>query len=189
MIALYEAALEVQSFCESQGWRFCLIGGLVVARWGRPRATQDVDLQVMAGFGDETAVIGPLLRRFRPRSPDAEAIAHDLRVVLVEASNGVALDITLGAIAFEDRAIGRASKFAYDVGVELLTASAEDMIVMKTFAGRGQDWVDVEGIAVRQGRRLDWDLVESELEQLAEAAEQPAPLDRLAEIRRLADEV
>ena len=43
MNALYEAALEVQGFFQSRQWRFCIIGGLAVVRWGQPRATQDVD--------------------------------------------------------------------------------------------------------------------------------------------------
>lgn len=188
MIALYEAALEVQSFCESMGWRFCLVGGLAVARWGRPRMTQDVDLQVMADLEDVSPFVGPLLERFRSRDPDAGSIARELRVVLVEAANGVALDVILAALPYEDRAIERASRFAFDEGVELLTASAEDLVVMKAFAGRGQDWVDVEGIAVRQDSRLDWPLVESELRGLAAAADQDPPLDRLAEIRRLSEE-
>src|ERR1041384_3495069 len=28
--------------------------------------------------------------------------------------------------------------------------------VLKSFAGRGQDWVDMENIVVRQGTNLDW---------------------------------
>lgn len=47
------AAVEVQDFCLHQGWRFCFIGGIVVQRWGSPRFTQDVDLTVLTGFGDE----------------------------------------------------------------------------------------------------------------------------------------
>lgn len=187
MNPLYAAALEIQAFCESRRWRFCIVGGLAVARWGRPRMTQDVDLELMADVEDVSPFVVPLLGRFRSREPDAARTAAALRVVLIEAANGVALDVILAALPYEDRAIGRASKFTFDEGVELLTASAEDLMVMKSFAGRGQDWVDVEGIAVRQGAALDWDLIESELRWLAAAAEQDPPLDRLAEVRRLAE--
>jgi hypothetical protein len=27
------AAVELQNFCEQQGWRFCFIGGIAVQRW------------------------------------------------------------------------------------------------------------------------------------------------------------
>lgn len=50
----------------------------------------------------------------------------------------------------------RASYFAYPPGIPLRTCSAEDLIVLKAFAGRGQDWVDVERIIVRQTGKLDW---------------------------------
>ena len=53
MNGLYEAALEVQSFMQRRGWRFCIIGGLALQRWGDPRVTRDVDVTVLTGFGDE----------------------------------------------------------------------------------------------------------------------------------------
>lgn len=47
------AAGEVQSYCRGRGWRFCFIGGVALQRWGEPRLTQDVDLTLLTGFGDE----------------------------------------------------------------------------------------------------------------------------------------
>ncbi len=104
------------------------------------------------------------------------------------ASNGIEIDVGFGALAFEERAIERASRHRYAKGVSLLTASAEDVFVMKAFAGRPQDWPDLESIAVRQGDAIDWALIEEELIQLCDSAEQETPLDRLAEIRRVAAE-
>jgi hypothetical protein len=43
MIDLFESAREFQDFCDRQGWRSCVIGGIAVNRWGRPRVTRDVD--------------------------------------------------------------------------------------------------------------------------------------------------
>jgi len=56
---------------------------------------------------------------------------------------------------FEERAVQRASPFAIQGGVTLTTCSAEDLVVFKAFAGRDKDWLDIEGIALRQHRRLD----------------------------------
>ena len=61
----------------------------------------------------------------------------------------------LEARPFEERAVSRASPFLVAEGISLLTCSAEDLIVFKAFAGRAQDWIAVEGIALRQHRRLD----------------------------------
>jgi hypothetical protein len=56
--------------------------------------------------------------------------------------------------------------------------------VLKAFAGRGQDWVDVERIIVRQTRKLDWNYIREQLQPLAELKEAPEILDQL-EARRI----
>jgi predicted nucleotidyltransferase len=66
----------------------------------------------------------------------------------------------------------------------LRTCSAEDLIVLKAFAGRGQDWVDVERIVVRQTGKLDWDYIRDQLRPLAALKEAPEILDQL-EARRV----
>jgi hypothetical protein len=40
--------------------------------------------------------------------------------------------------------------------------------VLKAFAGRAQDWLDVEGVVVRQGRSLDRQRIVTELRPLPE---------------------
>jgi hypothetical protein len=53
MNPILEAARDFQTFCETNGWKFCFIGGLAVQRWGEPRQTQDADLTLITGFGQE----------------------------------------------------------------------------------------------------------------------------------------
>jgi hypothetical protein len=53
----------------------------------------------------------------------------------------------------------------------LVTCSAEDLVVLKAFADRMQDWLDIEGIIVRQGASLDRSLVLQELGPLLELKE------------------
>ena len=55
---------------------------------------------------------------------------------------------------------------------------------MKAFAGRGQDWVDVERIIVRQTGKLDWDYILTQLRPLAELKDSPEILTEL-ERRRI----
>jgi hypothetical protein len=40
MNALFEAAKEVADFMKARRWKFCVIGGLAVQRWGEPRLTR-----------------------------------------------------------------------------------------------------------------------------------------------------
>jgi hypothetical protein len=75
--------------------------------------------------------------------------------------------------------VNRASEFTYPPGVSLRTCSAEDLIVMKAFAGRGQDWVDVERIIVRQTGRLDWAHIREQLAPLAELKGEPEIVEQL----------
>ena len=184
MNPLFEAAEEFQAFAVSRGWRFCFIGGLAVIRWGESRMTRDVDLSLLTGFGGEAAWVDPLLDVFAARDPGAREFALRHRTLLLTAANGVPLDVCLAALPFEERMVGRAGPFAYAPGVELITCSAEDLIVLKAFADRERDWVDMAGVVARQGARLDRELVLSELEPLCSAKEAPEIVERT---RRLLD--
>ena len=183
MNEVIRAAAELQSLCMAQGGRFCFIGGLAVQRWGEPRETVDVDLTLLTGFGAEDLFIEILLQRFEGRIPDAARFARDRRVLLLRSDKGVGLDIALGALPFEELIIERSSLFEYPPKIPLRTCSAEDLIVLKTFAGRGQDWVDVERIIVRQTGKLDWDYIYKQLRPLAELREAPEILDQLKKRR------
>lgn len=166
MNALFRAASEVLTFCGARGWQCCLIGGLAVQRWGEPRQTRDVDLTLLTGLGGEERFVDPLLARFHARIPEARRFALERRVLLVETENHIPLDISLGGLPFEERVVARATRFQVDAGVELITCSAEDLVVLKAFAGRPQDWLDIQGILARQGKTLDRGIILDELRPL-----------------------
>ena len=179
MSPILEAALQIQAFCAARSWRFCFIGGIVIPRWGEPRTTADADLTLLTGFGGEESYVDALLAAFRARTADARKVALERRVVLLEAGNTVPLDISLGALPYEERLVERSSDFAVAPGVVLRTCSAEDLLVLKAFAGRDIDWADIRGIAVRQSGRLDETLVFRELEPLLELKGTPEAATRL----------
>lgn len=178
---LVEAAIQVQALCEEREWRFCFIGGLAVLRWGEPRLTRDVDLTIIAGYGDEERYVDILVGELEPRIDQARGFGIDNRVVLARADNGVPIDIALGALPFEERTVERASPYAI-ADRELLTCSAEDLVVHKVFAGRERDWLDVEGVVARQGEQLDRELIARELRPLLEAVGTSERLARLHEM-------
>ncbi len=183
---LFEAAAEVQRSLEDLGYPFCLIGGVANARWGNPRATRDIDVAVLTGWGDEDQVISRLLAEFAPRFEGAAELAREARVLLVKTSSGVEVDLSLAALPFEARACQRATEWKPRTGIHLKTASAEDLIVMKSFAGRPQDWMDVREIIVRQKDRLDWVCVAEELSAFAGLQDD---VDLVAEVDRIRQEV
>jgi hypothetical protein len=68
------AAGDVQRFCLERRWQFCFIGGVAVQRWGEPRLTQDVDLTVLTGLGNEERFADAMIGAFG-RGRDARCAA------------------------------------------------------------------------------------------------------------------
>ncbi|MBI3986394.1 MAG: hypothetical protein HY343_05715 [Lentisphaerae bacterium] len=182
MNALFIAAKEVADFMKARRWKFCVIGGLAVQRWGEPRLTRDADLTLMTGFGEEEQFADALLERFQGRRPDARAFVLVNRVLLLRASNGKDVDVSFGALDFEVSMLKRATPFEFDAGLILPTCSAEDLFVMKAFAARVQDWLDVKGIAVKQEKSLNRSYILKHLAQLCELKETP---EIMAQARRI----
>lgn len=185
---LVRAAAQVQKFLDQQRWRYCFIGGIAVQKWGQVRVTQDIDLTIFTGIGDELPVIDRLLKRFVPRIPDARAFAQQNRVVLLRTRSGVSMDVSCGAFAFEESVISRTRKVQIRPGVRLRVCTAEDLIVYKAFAGRAIDWMDVESIIAKQYRKkLDWRYIHTQLKPLAELKEDPQIVPKLNELRRIVE--
>lgn len=184
MKTLLRAGVGVQRTLESRDWRFCFIGGIANYRWGTPRLTNDLDLTLLTGFGSEAAYVAELLGEFESRITGAAEFASANRVLLLRTPDGFGIDIALGAMPFEERTIARSSNFEFLPGATLRTCSAEDLVVQKAFAARPQDWVDVEGVLLRQRGVLAWRQIWSELSELAElkeAPELPGQLERIAD--------
>lgn len=183
MKQVLEAAAELSRFFESRGWQFCIIGGLAVVRWGRARVTADVDATLLTGFGAEAGFVSELLQAYSPRRDDASEFALATRILLLQSASGVGIDVALAGFPFEQRAVDRGSQYSYTPEVTLQTCSAEDLIVLKAFAGRPRDWGDIEGVILCQGETLDWELIVQELTHLCELIETRDPLDHLIQLR------
>jgi hypothetical protein len=187
MIALsgvLATAGKVQAFCRKQHWRFCFIGGVAVQRWGEPRMTQDVGLTLLMGFGSEEKLVDAWLTQFAPRGERAREMSLMRRVLLLEAKDGTGIDVAFGGLPFEERSSERASMWEWGKGKSLLTGSAEDLVIHRSFAGRDLDWGDIERILTRQYGKLDFDLIRSELKPLLALKEPPEGMDKLEQIRQ-----
>ena len=168
---LVDAARELLDYLQALDRPACLIGGMVVARWADPRATQDVDATVLADFGEEATLLAALLRKFPSRDPEPAKRAEIGRLALLTASNGVHIDVSFAAFPFEQEVLSRASAWRIAPNAELRTCSPEDLVIYKLVAGRPQDLADISNIVRRQGGRLDmsrireWGRVFAEIEE------------------------
>jgi hypothetical protein len=186
---LLQAGARVQQSFERRGWRFCFIGGIANFRWGTPRLTNDLDLTLLTGFGGEAPYVSALLSEFESRIPDAATFAALNRVLLLRTADGFGIDVALGAMPFEASTIERSTNVELVPGAVLRTCSAEDLIVHKAFAARPQDWVDIEGVILRQRGQLNWPQIWSDLSDLAVLKEAPELLDELERIARRAESI
>jgi hypothetical protein len=187
MEELLLAAVRIQASFLQHGWRFCFIGGVAVQRWGNPRFTQDLDITLLTGFGEEKKFVDVLLKELIPRRPDAGDFALRHRVLLAKTSEAVDVDIAFGALPFEERSVARASAWQVREGLTLTTCSAEDLVVHKAFAGRGRDWDDVESVLIRQHARLNLQQIREELKPLLELKGEAEALDKLEQMEAAVD--
>ena len=184
MSELIAAAGRLQKDWESRGIDFCFIGGLAVQYWGEPRLTNDVDATVWTDFGNERPIIDKLLKHLSPRIEDASGFALVNRVLLVQEELGVDVDISLGAFPFERDVISRSEKRAVAGISKIRICGASDLIILKAFANRPRDWQDIRGILIRSESEIEWELITSELTQLADLKGEPEIMEQLISLRK-----
>lgn len=170
MNSLFQAGIDIQKFLSTLDRPFCFIGGLAVLRLGNIRMTQDIDLTVFIPFGQEDHFIEQILQNYPARVSDPHVFASKNRVLLINAKNGIPVDISIAGFPFEEQMITRATNFEFAPGIFLKTCSAEDLIVLKAFANRPIDWVDIEGIIFRQ-KKLNTQQITQQLYPLCELKE------------------
>ncbi|MEX1026837.1 MAG: DUF6036 family nucleotidyltransferase [Candidatus Paceibacterota bacterium] len=174
-----QLAAELSERLDELQLPYCLIGGVAFQRWGEPRQTVDVDATVFVGFGNERRVVQKLTALFTARIENAPAFAIENRILLLESADGLGIDLSLGGMPYEQRMVDRASFWIVPEHGRIRTCSAEDLVVLKAFASRPQDWIDVEKVIIRQGEKLDRELIIEELTPLVELKEEPEILSHL----------
>ncbi len=173
---------DLGAFFASARVSYAVIGGIAVSFRGEPRFTADID--VVAGMDCDAAIalLGSADRaRFAPLFPDAEDVVRTAFILpLRHRETLVTVDVSIGLTGYERRVIARAPR---ERVADLLVpvATAEDLIVMKIFAGRPRDAEDARGIVLRCGEAIDWDYVLETGRQLGEAVSQ----DLLTPLRKL----
>lgn len=177
--SLWRTAVALQEYLQATSHPFCFIGGLVVQRWGQPRVTGDVDATILTEFGTEAQVAGEILKRYQSRIENPIPFAIQSRILLLQDIQNNKIDLSIGGLDFEHRVVQRSSMWGIPGGGAIRTCSAEDLIVLKSFAARPQDWIDVEQVIIRQQDKLDRKLVKAELLPLAELKEEPEILEQL----------
>jgi hypothetical protein len=177
--SLWQTAVELQQYLNEAKHPFCFIGGLVVQRWGQPRVTGDVDATVLCAFGDESRLATEILKNYRSRIENAIQFAIQARILLLQDIRKNKIDLSIGGLEFEQRIVQRSSLWGVQGGQQIRTCSAEDLVILKAFASRDQDWIDVKNVLVRQAAKIDRNLIREELKPLVALKEEPEIIERL----------
>jgi predicted nucleotidyltransferase len=166
---LNKTLVDAADSLNSHGVRYALIGGMAASLRGQLRVTADVDMVIAADVAQGLRLADSLAASpFKPLFDGvAEVVERSFILPLRHRTTGVKVDLALGLSGFEQQLIRRASPL--DVaGQQIHVAQAEDLIILKSLAGRPQDDKDLEGILMVYGDRLDWDdclRVAAELEE------------------------
>lgn len=136
---------------------FMFIGGQAVLLHGAPRLTHDVDVTVGVSPDQVAEVLAAC------EELDIEVIVADPAGFAAETfvcparhpPTGVRVDFIFSNTRYEHGAIARAVDVEL-AGETLPFAAAEDLLLLKLFAGRPRDLEDARSIVRRQQGRLDW---------------------------------
>lgn len=177
MIFQISVLKKIIAFLDENNVPFAVIGGIANAERGRPRATEDADLKIL--IRDKTISEFRKLaeERFTPHRRPWLGKAESALIVSVEPEPGMVVDMLAAVFPYEERAIQRAEIIKVD-GVPLPICTAEDLIIHKAISNRSQDWIDIEGVLIRQRGKLDLSYIRNWLTQFAEALENPEILTR-----------
>lgn len=156
-----------------------LIGAAAVGMLSEARLTRDVDALVMLdlerwpAFLEQAGQFGLV-----PRIADCLKFARKSRILLLRHQpSGVGVDISLGALPFEQETADRAKRLDIE-GTTVPVASPEDLIVMKAVAGRSKDYADI-GLILNANPRVDKHRIRRWVRQFAQALEMPEIAERL----------
>jgi len=145
--SLLRVLASLTEWFKDQHVSYAIIGGAAIGFLAQPRATQDIDavtwldLSETAGFVKSGARFG-----FFPRISDPIEFAFKSRVLLLQhnqTKNDV--DISLGALPFEQEMIERAIEFTTPE-LTVLVATPEDLIITKAVAHRKRDLFDIDNL-------------------------------------------
>ncbi|WP_438002719.1 DUF6036 family nucleotidyltransferase [Sorangium sp. So ce321] len=145
---LEDAVRALLAWSEASRVPVLIIGGVAVSILSKPRTTRDVDVVAWLPNQDEWPAFLADGERHSivPRIPDALEFALSSRVLLLRHDrSGVPIDLSMGALPFEENAVRRA--VPTDIGgLRVPLPVPEDLLVMKAVAHRSRDMVDIESI-------------------------------------------
>ncbi|MGH7492222.1 MAG: nucleotidyl transferase AbiEii/AbiGii toxin family protein [bacterium] len=179
---LLQALRDVMNWMRAKSVKGIIIGGVAASLHGRPRVTRDVDAMVLLALENwgKFLTAGKQFG-FSPRIDDPLDFARKTRVLLMRHQpSGIDIDISFGALPFEEESIARAVSFNVS-DIKLLLPTPEDLIIMKAVAHRSRDLIDIAAVVEVQAK-LDVRRIRRWVRDFSKAMEMPEILEDLERI-------
>jgi len=176
MLVNPEALRVIVDFLNQHQIPHMVIGGLANAVWGEVRMTRDADFKVSTDMlpSDFRRLV---LGHFAERQTGLPQHLRSSFVIHIWAMPDVAADLLISVFDYERQSIARAVDTTIE-SIPVRVCTAEDLIIHKAIADRAQDWMDIDGILLRQRGKLDVAYIRDWLMQFSEALEKPELLTR-----------
>lgn len=145
-----------------------LIGAAAVAKWGYPRATQDVDFTIALGEEIAPQVDEHMAKAGFEKLSGPEEIGptrlHFSKYWLPGPSkhpeDGIGVDVFFVSTEWQEEAMSRKVRGVVKKGwPEFWIASKEDLLLYKIGAMRSKDIIDLEGLMERQYDHFNWNYI------------------------------
>jgi hypothetical protein len=149
-----------------------IIGGVAVGLLSVPRFTEDVDAMVLQGDRSMEELIAlpaefGLVHRFADALGNAR---HKRMLLLTHERTGTQVDVSIGGLPFEEEML-RNARIVQHGRVTIRIPKPEHLILMKAFAGRTRDLLDLHTLS-DAFPNFDREWVRMSLAELAELTEQ-----------------
>lgn len=183
-LAQLEGAIgAILKWAETSRVPLLLIGGVAVSLLSRPRTTGDVDAVVWLPNQEDWAGFLAASKQYGivPRTSNALEFALKARVLLLmHAPTGIPIDISMGALPFEETAIRRGVKMNVG-GFHVPVPTPEDLIVFKAIAHHLKDAADIESI-LEAHPEVDASQILTTVREFAEVLEMPEIVEDLVRL-------
>src|SRR5882672_8690420 len=148
MLDLYEELRSLIAALDKHEIDYALCGGIALAIFGRPRATVDIDLLIVAESLDEVIELAKALE-YTVRGLDM-SFANDAieirRVSKIDQETGFVLSLDMLLVTPQIQEIWDSRVSADWEGGKLSVVSRDGLIALKKLGGRPQDLADISAL-------------------------------------------
>ena len=153
-MSLIKVYKKIVKFLNEEGVPYMIIGGFAAGILGEPRATVDIDIDIMVRKSEAIELLKKLKKQgFEVDIKECKERIKRTGTFQIEY-NDYNIDFIISSIELERKAIAR-SRILKVHGVNARFPTPEDLILLKIISGRPKDIADAESIVIRHSRKLD----------------------------------